>query len=169
MTARELLVPMLEDQAIDTWQHLPFLRDMARGNVLEIGVWTGISTTALLAGLEEHGGHLWSIDLYSGCRYVWYKHPQWTFFNTSSHGGGTATPDLPLDVVFIDGDHSLEGVSADLETWTPKVRPGGVVLCHDADCPAFPGVQRAIEGYCGRTGLRHELRTGSNGLEVIYV
>jgi len=36
-----------------------------------------------------------------------------------------------LDLLFIDGDHSLAGVSRDYELYTPLVRPGGVVLFHD--------------------------------------
>jgi predicted O-methyltransferase YrrM len=37
----------------------------------------------------------------------------------------------PLDVLFIDGDHSYEGVSTDFELYRPLVRPGGIVAFHD--------------------------------------
>jgi len=37
----------------------------------------------------------------------------------------------PIDVLFIDGDHSYAGVRADFELWSPLVRPGGLVLFHD--------------------------------------
>jgi len=36
-----------------------------------------------------------------------------------------------LDVLFIDGDHSYDGVKADFELWSPLVRPGGLVIFHD--------------------------------------
>lgn len=36
-----------------------------------------------------------------------------------------------IDVLFIDGDHSYDGVKADFELWSPLVRPGGVVAFHD--------------------------------------
>lgn len=36
-----------------------------------------------------------------------------------------------LDVLFIDGDHSEEGVRQDFDLWAPLVRPGGVVAFHD--------------------------------------
>jgi predicted O-methyltransferase YrrM len=36
-----------------------------------------------------------------------------------------------LDFLFIDGDHSLEGVMADFENYTPFVKPGGFVGFHD--------------------------------------
>lgn len=36
-----------------------------------------------------------------------------------------------FDVLFIDGDHSLAGVTADWENYASRVRPGGVVAFHD--------------------------------------
>ena len=37
----------------------------------------------------------------------------------------------PVHLLFIDGDHSYAGVKADIEGWTPKVAPGGIVCFHD--------------------------------------
>jgi len=37
----------------------------------------------------------------------------------------------PVHLLFVDGDHSYEGVKADIAGWTPKVAPGGVVAFHD--------------------------------------
>ncbi|MBD0329903.1 MAG: class I SAM-dependent methyltransferase [Thermoleophilia bacterium] len=37
----------------------------------------------------------------------------------------------PLDVLFIDGDHSYAGVRGDWERYAPLVRPGGVIGLHD--------------------------------------
>lgn len=36
-----------------------------------------------------------------------------------------------IDFLFIDGDHSYDGVKADFELFSPMVRPGGVVAFHD--------------------------------------
>ena len=36
-----------------------------------------------------------------------------------------------LDFVFIDGDHSYEGVQNDLKLWYPKIRSGGLFCGHD--------------------------------------
>ena len=38
----------------------------------------------------------------------------------------------PVDVLFIDGDHSYEGVLADWLLYNPLVRKGGIVAFHDA-------------------------------------
>lgn len=57
--------------------------------------------------------------------------------------------DQGVDVLFIDGDHSYEGVSKDFELYGPLVRPGGIVAFHDIvpdygtrygiDTPVFSG------------------------------
>lgn len=36
-----------------------------------------------------------------------------------------------LDYLFIDGDHSYEGVKKDFELYSPLVRAGGVIVFHD--------------------------------------
>jgi len=38
---------------------------------------------------------------------------------------------LPIDLLFIDGDHSYEGVRRDWELFSPHVTPFGVVVFHD--------------------------------------
>jgi hypothetical protein len=39
--------------------------------------------------------------------------------------------DGSLDFVYIDANHALEFVVADLAAWSPKVRPGGIIAGHD--------------------------------------
>jgi len=52
----------------------------------------------------------------------------------------------PVDLVFIDGDHSEAGCRLDWELWSPFVEPGGVVLFHDAAGPdALPGPRAVFE------------------------
>src|SRR4051812_37720157 len=48
-----------------------------------------------------------------------------------------------VDFVFIDGDHSYDACKADIEAWTPFVKPGGVIAFHDFGSRA-DGVTRAI-------------------------
>jgi predicted O-methyltransferase YrrM len=50
-----------------------------------------------------------------------------------------------LDALFIDGDHSYDGVRADFERYAPLVREGGIVALHDikedfgVDSPSISG------------------------------
>lgn len=41
-----------------------------------------------------------------------------------------------LDFVFLDGDHSYEGVIADVAAWLPVLKPGGLLSGHDY-CPGY--------------------------------
>lgn len=41
-------------------------------------------------------------------------------------------PDNAYDVVFIDGDHYYENVRKDYDHWKKSVKPGGILLFHDA-------------------------------------
>jgi predicted O-methyltransferase YrrM len=37
-----------------------------------------------------------------------------------------------VDFLFIDGDHSYDGLREDWEGWSPRVVPGGIVALHDS-------------------------------------
>jgi predicted O-methyltransferase YrrM len=57
---------------------------------------------------------------------------------------------LPLDLVFIDGDHSEIGVTKDWDQWHPFVVEGGTVLFHDArasqpDGTGLPGPTAVVD------------------------
>lgn len=68
----------------------------------------------------------------------------------------------PVDVLFVDGDHSYEGAVGDITGWLPHVREGGFVAVHDyrkQDVPRpndgqirpheleWPGVDKAVDEY----------------------
>ncbi len=57
--------------------------------------------------------------------------------------------DGSMDFVFLDADHSYEGVRADIAAWLPKVRKGGWIGGHDIDNPEppfdFTGVRKAVD------------------------
>jgi predicted O-methyltransferase YrrM len=54
----------------------------------------------------------------------------------------------PIDLLFIDGDHSYEGVKRDWELFIPHVRPFGIVLFHDTmwDLPPYREKSRSTMG-----------------------
>lgn len=63
----------------------------------------------------------------------------------------------PVDLLFIDSTHERDATIAEVEAWRPRLRPGTVVVLHDYDNPAFPGVREAVE----HLGLGGAPRTGS--------
>jgi hypothetical protein len=79
---------------------------------------------------------------------------------------------LPVDLVFIDGDHSEVGVAKDWDLWHPFVVEGGSVLFHDArasqagarGCPARrPSSTGCSAGPRARSGLGDHRRGRSRG------
>lgn len=49
---------------------------------------------------------------------------------------------LPIDMLWIDGDHSYEACSRDIQGWLPFVKRGGLVAFHDYANPC--GVAEAV-------------------------
>jgi Methyltransferase domain len=54
-----------------------------------------------------------------------------TLFNGTAEDFFAAHPDLSPAFVFVDGDHSFEGVRADIRTLRSHVPDGGLILFHD--------------------------------------
>ena len=50
-----------------------------------------------------------------------------------------------FDLVFIDGDHSYEAVRADIAAWAPLLEPGGWLGGHDYYDAGTPGVRMAVD------------------------
>lgn len=70
---------------------------------------------------------------------------------TSSIAAAAVCPDHWFDLVFLDADHSEEGLRADLAAWLPKVKAGGWIGGHDYDNGDprfdFSGVKRAVDAW----------------------
>jgi len=153
----------------DMKDFLPWIKEHAKGTVLEIGVRNGASTSAFLSGVEENGGVVLSVDL-ADCSSIFAGHPQWKFIQSDSQNPKLHVPEI--DVLLIDGDHTREGYKKDLEKFYPLVKPGGIILSHDVDplpgntyednpetvtsvCTVF-GEQFAVQEQRPSVGIREE-------------
>eukprot|EP00614_Pseudopedinella_elastica_P008353 CAMPEP_0172592822 /NCGR_PEP_ID=MMETSP1068-20121228/11907_1 /TAXON_ID=35684 /ORGANISM="Pseudopedinella elastica, Strain CCMP716" /LENGTH=235 /DNA_ID=CAMNT_0013390035 /DNA_START=247 /DNA_END=954 /DNA_ORIENTATION=+ len=93
---------------------------------------------ALALGAEGRHKH--------GCRYH--------MFHMGSVEAAPFFDDSSVDVAFIDGLHTYEGVLADLRAWWPKMNPAGsLFLFNDYNHPEFPGVKKAIDEFLGSKGF----------------
>ena len=73
-----------------------------------------------------------------------------TIYKTDSLTASQKVDDESLDFIFIDADHSYEGVCKDIDAWMPKVKPGGYVFFHDYEnANTYTGVKEAIENRLG--------------------
>jgi hypothetical protein len=120
-------------------------RDKQR--LVEIGVWHGVTTKRLRAVMSPQG-ELWAVDPYSPGR-LGVSFPELIAKNevgaiengrvrwikTTGEGAAerwSAEARPPAEFLFIDGDHSWEGIRADWESWSGRVGLGGVIALHDS-------------------------------------
>ena len=66
-------------------------------------------------------------------------------YQTSLEFADTLPPES-LDFVFIDGDHSYEGSSADFKAYYPLIKKGGIFAGHDI---VLPDVAKALKDFLG--------------------
>jgi predicted O-methyltransferase YrrM len=137
-------------------------RDAGTATIAEIGRFKG-GSTLIMASAMTPGSTLWSYDLHVPARPdlvgADLDEELASALERLAVGDGVHLvvgdslqvdlPQGPIDLLFIDGDHSYEGAKADFERWAPRVRDGGHLLFHDAiDTGSYgnvyPGVQRAV-------------------------
>lgn len=114
-----------------------------RHTLAEIGVFEG-KTTAALARAMAPNGVLYAIDPHFPGRLgiCWSKGiarrevararalGRVVFLEQLSFEAVKAMQ-APLDFLFIDGDHSRQGIQRDWNDWAPLISQGGIVALHD--------------------------------------
>lgn len=169
---------------IDGWfseQDAGFVTALCRrtsGMVLEIGVFKGRSTAVmapvcLAAGRDYHVvDNFWGTEecdpatvaqrsekVLTAFRRNMKSLGLWdriTVHKSDSYAATAAFRDASLGLCFIDADHTFEGCVRDLESWWPKVRPGGVLAGHDySDSRRFT-VRPAVDSFVASGSLRLE-------------
>lgn len=146
-------------------QLVGLLRDMELPLVaVEVGVAEGLFSRDLLAdGMDK----LYSVDNWGtldqtgdgGSPQSWhdknYEETQErlaTFGNKSiilkgiSFKVAALIPDNTCGLVYLDGDHSYEGVKKDIQYYWPKLVDGGILAGHDYLNPSY-GVRQAVEEF----------------------
>jgi predicted O-methyltransferase YrrM len=142
-------------------------RDATTGPVVEIGRFKGGSTLIFASAMRD-GVELWSYDAHVALRPDMPGEQLDAELRAALERYGLAhkvhmlvadsrtadPPHRPLEVLFIDGDHSYEGAKADYERWSAFVRPGGHLLLHDAVDSGgygnvYPGVAQVVAEIAG--------------------
>lgn len=148
---------------------------------VEVGVWLGASAMHMARLIRDSGKDVrfYAVDHFQG-NYSEPNHLRWadelkragtsleeecrrrigeaglddyvTLMPVPSVQASLRFPDRSLDFVYLDGDHTEEGVQADLEAWAPKVRVGGILAGDDyagTRLGDFPGVRAAVNRFFG--------------------
>ncbi len=137
---------------IEGWMsedELEFLYDTAKKmkDVVEIGSYKGKSTVALLGS----GAKVIAIDTWEGNDDLKVTNRDYYEFLKNTGGSDNLTTIVgdsverskdidDVDMVFLDGDHSYEGVKRDIEAWLPKTKK--LICGHDYD---LPEVKQAVD------------------------
>ena len=120
-------------------------RALPAGSVIaEVGSYLGASTCFLASGGSSRISKLYCIDTWENDAMSEGKKSTFDAFtqNTSKFkdviialkGFSLDMAKLvnePIDLLFIDGDHSYDAVASDLKAYLPKVKAGGMLLLHD--------------------------------------
>ena len=148
----------------------PWIKEHAKGKILEIGTRDGASTSAFLLGIEnDPSGHLYSCDI-DDCSGI-FSHPKWTFNHESS--AGLEFEDNYFDVILIDGDHHVSAYRRDLQMAWKACKTGGMILTHDMkpevghEWYSIP-IRKEYFRFIEEHGLKHEELPGMYGMGVMY-
>ena len=148
------------------------LAELAQGRrrVVEVGVYEG-SSALVLTGALPLGAELHLVEPF-GRGMDWWEPADERAVKTivgraARRRGGpevhwhVATSEaaargwrLPVDLVFIDGDHTEAACRLDWDLWHPLVEPGGVVAFHDAR-GGDPGPTAVVEALFSDGGAGH--------------
>ena len=162
-----ILAQILAVDGLLTPQEVTFLYRQAKetgsGCIVEIGSYHGRSTIALALGAQEGT----KVPVYAVDPYVSFVGPLGGTFGPEDKVGlvqnlifTRAVPHVwliqlpsvqaargwqePITFLWIDGDHTYEGVRADFDSWNPFVAQEGIVAFHDSLDPRF-GVHKLIK------------------------
>lgn len=151
-----------------------FLASLAKsctgeGFIVELGTYLGRSTASLGIG-SRHGNQtkVYTFDMYQGDSAM-NTHPV-MFDQMLANMKSVGVDDLivasvsstdesakdfnePVELLFIDADHTQQAVSKDFNAWEPKVIPGGKIAFHDTydivqGGVRFVGPLQVIRDFC---------------------
>ena len=143
---------LIPPRTMHSTEERALLQQLARGarRVVEIGVYEGSSSVVLVDAMAPDAIlHLVDPYVETALRAGWrgveqatrrtvgraaarHGGPQLRWHVCTSEEAARGWPGNPVDLVFIDGDHSAEAARLDWEMWSPHVPSGGHVVFHDA-------------------------------------
>lgn len=144
-----------------------------RRRLAEVGIWHGV-TTCRLRRVMAPDGVLFGVDPYPRGRLGFSAQRVIARREVSRSPGGEVrwlrltgeeaarhlaeAGEPPVDFVFIDGEHSYEGLRRDWESWSGLVAPGGVVALHDSCSSAEREIEDAGSVRYTREVIRRDPR-----------
>lgn len=147
--------------------------------IVEIGSWKGRSTTWLAHGARARGARVYAVDPHCGSKEAPEARTLEAFIANLARAGLGGHVELlvmtsaeavdvipaPVELLFVDGDHSVEGARRDAQLWLPRVTVGGTAMFHDVATSGYSGPRRVFQREICRSGGWHRVRrVGSMGI-----
>lgn len=161
--------------------------------VVELGSWMGASAIGMARAVRRWGGTVTCVDTWAGelnddggspvgksplMIHVCAREMVQSGVSASIRLIPATTAEAaqcwnqPIDFLYVDADHSHDGVWADLTAWVPHVVPGGLIVGDDYKHPRYPGVKTAWDAFERAHGLmltRYQSTPRQpGGVELIY-
>lgn len=157
---------------VEGWMRFPeltWLYEASKGmdTIAEVGSWKGRSTNALCSGAKL--GNVTAIDHFMGsvgediqhreakkdpdAVYKAFLENTKQFTNLTVHRSSSEDAAAALgsfDMIFIDAEHTYEGVKKDIALWKPKTK---ILLCGHDYSNGWPGVKQAVNEMLGEVGV----------------
>lgn len=141
-----------------------------------IDAWQGDEKGELFSADENGNNHktVLANDLKENVARIFANQPNVHILCNWTQDAIPTLPDNSLDYVYIDADHSYEGVKRDLELILPKMKQRCLIMGHDyevnfdkAGYLFLFGVKKAVDEFC----LNHDFRLVAKGMDgyVSYV
>lgn len=151
----QLIKEVSEIHGFLTGYQIPIIWDLAgriRGEMVEVGVFKGRTSIALLKGADLDSFKLTCVDPFLGSpehigidiKVGETTRPEFEYnigirgftknieiLQLTSLEASKTYRDDSIDAVFIDGLHDYENVKLDIESWLPKLKKNGIMIGHD--------------------------------------
>lgn len=147
------------------------LTELTKGNIIELGTYVGLSSLVFANALKGTGRKLYTVDMFnremgdtkSREAFLFQTESQYQlatrtlkendYLDTVEVFKGTteefyiANKDKikDIDLIFIDANHSFEGVLADINQYSTILNKGGFLVMHDYLSPRWKGVKEAVD------------------------
>jgi predicted O-methyltransferase YrrM len=145
---------------------LAMARSLPEGSrIINIGAGSGTSSLAITEGIRGKKSILITIDISEGGPFGGLENERNVYDSANYHPYprqilgdskeiGRSWSEEPLDMIFVDGDHTKPGIDGDIEAWWPNLKPGGLMIFHDYGRDFWPQVVLSVDTHVKEYGAQ---------------
>lgn len=124
--------------------------DADKWRACEVGVFNGASALYLLQNAKNIELHLVdnfkNSSIFHALTYLRDYYDRIIIHPADSEVAAYHFPNSFFDFIFLDADHSFEGLTNDLKLYDPLLRDGGIIAGHDYSHPKYK-VKKAVDSF----------------------